>query len=151
MISWPSDQVTTTIQEIINAIGREFTIYTKTSGTPCPNCLASGSYNPVTKTSTNSFCPICQGSYFLNIPSGVTLTGHVKWNTGEAPIWKPGGIVPEGDCTITVLYASGIENKIKNSVKFEVDEKILTLKNYRTRGVPTINRFIINLIQEPKG
>jgi len=147
-IFWPESQVITTVNEILSAIGREFTLYVKTSGTPCPQCLSSGWYDPVTNSSTNSFCTICQGVYWLNIPSGIILTGHVKWNIGEIPYWNPGGIVPGGDCIITIPYSSGIENKVKNSLRFLVDNKDLTLKGYRLRGVKNPNRIIITLKME---
>lgn len=147
-ITWPELEVNNTVAEIISAIGREFTLYVKSSGTPCPQCLSSGWYDPVTNSSTNSFCEVCEGMYWLNVPSGIILTGHVKWAVEEIPSWNPGGIVPNGDCIITVLFSSGIENNIKNSLRFTVDNKDLTLKGYKLRGVKHPNRIIITLNQE---
>lgn len=151
MITWPENEVNQITSQIIQAVGREFTLYTKSSGTPCPQCLSSGWYDPVTNSSTNSFCTICQGEYWINIPSGTILTGHVKWVIGEIPRWQPGGITPDGDCIITVLFSSGIENQVKNSLRFSVDNKDLTLKGYKLRGVKHPNRIIITLQQESGG
>jgi len=147
-IFWPENEVRSTVSGIITTIGRPFTVFIKTAGTPCPNCLGSGSYDPVTNSSVNSFCGLCEGEYWLNIPSGIVLTGHVKWNVEEIPRWTQGGISPDGNCVITILYNPAVENHIKNSDYFSVDNKILTLKGYKTRGVPNINRIIVTLQEQ---
>lgn len=148
MINWPEAQVITVLDGILDAVGRDFTLNVKTTGIACPLCVAGGYLDPVTNTSTNSFCPSCYGSYYLNTTSGIVLNGHVRWKSAEIPRWYPGGIVPDGDCMITVTYSDDTRTNIERALNFEVDNKILSLKSYILKGAKTPNRIIILLKEE---
>jgi len=147
-VMWPEAEVVEVLSGILKAVGRGFTINVKSSGSACPLCLASGYLDPVTNSSTNSFCPSCYGLYYLNTPSGIPASGHVRWINSEIPRQYPGGQIPDGDCIITVAYSDEIRSNIERAKSFTVDGKNLTLKSYTPRGAKVPNRIILTLKQE---
>lgn len=148
LIMWPESEVKDVLSGILTVVGRSFTINVKQTGIPCPLCLAGGYLDPVTNTSTNSFCSICYGAYYINNISAISMSGHVRWINSEIPRWQSGGIIPDGDCKITVAFTDEIRANIENADTFEVDNKILSLKSYTIKGAKSPNRIIITLKEE---
>ncbi len=144
IIAWPQQFVNKTIEDIRSAIGRSITINVRTQGTPCPIC----SLDPTTNLSVNPWCAVCSGTYWIDTLSGVLISGHVLWGTAESPIMQRGGLEPEGDCKVTVLFTPENEAFVKDAESFVVDGKTMSLKSYRLRGVPTPNRISIFLVEE---
>lgn len=145
-IAWPQKTVNDTIQNIRNAIGRSVTINVKTQGEACPIC----DLDPVTNLSVDPWCAVCSGSYWINTISGTLVSGHVLWGTAESPLIRAGGVVPEGDCKVTIIFSDENERFVNLADTFIVDGKIMSLKSYRLRGVPTPNRIAIFLVEEGK-
>lgn len=147
-ITWPEQEVRDVLSGILTAVGRSFILNMKSSGIACPLCSASGYLDPITNSSTNSFCPSCYGLYYLNTISGISISGHIRWTNSETPRWYPGGIIPDGDCIITVAYSDEIRSYIERSKNFVVDDRILSLKGYTLKGAKIPNRIIITLKEE---
>jgi hypothetical protein len=119
----------------------------RTQGVPCSIC----SLDPVTNLSVDPWCPVCSGTYWTNIVSGVLVSGHVLWGTAESPVMQMGGLLPEGDCKVTILFTDENETFVKLAENFIVDGKVMSLKSYRLRGVPTPNRIAIFMTEEGNG
>lgn len=143
-ITWPTQLVNSTIQEIRNTIGRELTINVRVPGTACPIC----DLDPVTNVSTNPFCPVCNGFYWIDTLNGVTVSGHILWSPADSPYKTSGGLLPEGACKVTIAYTDSNRQYVEDADSFLVDGKTLSLKSYALRGVPSPNRIRIILTEE---
>lgn len=143
-ITWPESTVRDTIDEIREAIGRPVTFQVKHQGTACPDC----ELDPITGQSLDPFCGTCNGNYWINTISGYVISGHVKWRNAEFPRMYPGGVIPEGDCTVTIEYSEINEEYIGRSKNVIVDSKVMQVKNYSLRGVPNPNRIRITFVEE---
>lgn len=144
IINWPAAEITAQEELIRDALSRAFTIRVKTSGSNCPIC----SLDPVTNLSTDPFCPVCSGYYYIGTITSVTRYGHVRWISQDQPRFLSGGTLPEGDCYITITRTDENIDYIRRSLDFVVDDRNLTLKNYQLRGQPTPNRIRIVLVEE---
>lgn len=144
MIVWPEAEVSETILEIRNAIGRNIQINITTSGIPCPICQL----DPVTNTSVDAFCSGCHGDYWLETTSGLVALGHVRWLSTDMPILHQGGELPQGDCQVTIAFTPENLYAVQHATDFIVDTKRTTLKSYRLKGVPHPNRIAILMLEE---
>ena len=135
------------IDEIRGTIGRDIIIYVTVTGIPCTNPLCS--LDPVTNLSTNAFCTVCDGNYWLEAVSGFTISGHVRWLSADQPLWTPGGQIDEGDCKVTITFSSGILNNVKAAKYFVVDDTELYMKKFRLKGAQGVNRIQITLLEDP--
>jgi hypothetical protein len=135
------------IDEIRGTIGRDVTIYVTVTGIACtqPTC----SLDPVTNLSTDSFCLVCGGNYWLDTTSGYTCSGHIRWLGADKPMWVSGGVVEDGDCKVTITMSAENLNNVKNSHHFVVDDIEMYMKEYRLKGVQPINRIQIILLEDP--
>jgi len=131
------------IDEIRVAIGRDVDFYQLVS-TECTEC----SLDPITDTSTNSFCPTCSGLYYINTVSGTTISGHVTWGNVDTLGWFPGGQVFDGDCRVQIKYTLDNLSTVKNSEYMVVDDIQLRIDDYALRGVKVLNRIVISASQE---
>lgn len=131
------------INEIRGAIGREVEFIYVASSTPCSAC----SLDPITDTSTDSFCEVCSGNYWIPQYSGVLVSGHIIWGKADFPNWQSAGIVYDGDCTVQIELTSGNLFLADNSIKVIVDDKVLEIKRKTLRGVQSLNRIILSLIE----
>lgn len=146
-IQWPTDEHRITIiDEIRAAIGRPITINITISGIPCS--VSGCNLDPTTGLSTNQFCPTCQGAYYINTVSGVTVTGYISWGMFDRPLWQRGGPIVEGDCIVQIKYTVANVGYVNNVDSFVVDGKTMNKKSVDYRGVPTINRILITMKQE---
>lgn len=145
-IIWPSN-TRAVIENIIDAIGRDVTFYTVTlSGCPYPG----DSLDPVTNTSTNSFCPVCSGKYWIPTWSGTDIKAHVTWKYADLNNWQTGGYVFQGDGIIKIMY-SGPYMDIVNATDYAiVDGKTVDIEKITLLGVPTINRIILDFKEREK-
>lgn len=145
-ITFPSD-TKEIIDEIRGRIGRDVIIFVTVTGIACTE--ATCSLDPVTNLSTDSFCTVCHGNYWLDTVSGYTCSGHVRWLGADKPLWVAGGVVEDGDCKVTITMSDENLNNVKNSKYFEVDGIEMYMKEYRLRGAKELNRIQIILLEDP--
>lgn len=134
------------IDEIRDAIGRDVTIYTTVSGIPCPT--SGCSLDPVTNLSINQFCDLCEGDYWINTASGVTVTAHVRMKNVDVPVWTVGGFIVDGDAQIQVKYTQVALDAVDGAEYYSVDGKEFVQKDLSFRGVPDVNRIVITLVEK---
>ena len=139
-IMWPSN-TTEIIDKIRGAIGRDVTFYSP-SYSGCSTC----SLDPVSQDSTDSFCPECDGVYWVSTFSGVTVSGHITWAGADILNWETGGQLFDGDVRIQIKKASGIIEMLDSTEYIIVDEKKVEEKSRILRGVKEINRVLIDCI-----
>jgi len=144
-IIWPSN-TRDVINSIRGAIGRLVTFYLISASEPCTLC----NRDPITNTSTDSFCPVCSGNFWIHTYSGVSISGHVTWGQAEQFNWATGGQFIDGDCRVQ------IENTVENITVLEsaqwvsVDNRRMTVNKIIPRGVQDINRILIDLVEQEK-
>lgn len=144
-IIWP-DNTPSIIDDIRGAIGRPTTWYTVATKTPCDVC----GLDPITDTSLDSFCPSCNGLGYLYTYSGTTITGHVTWAFSEQLGWTAGGWQYEGDCRVQIKHTPENVTIVENVEWVDVDGKDMQVTKKTLRGVPTINRILVDLIERNK-
>ena len=133
-----------TIDAIRDEIGRQITINVKVQGTACPVC----DLDPITNTSTDSFCETCSGVYWLNTTSGISTYAHIRWGGSDQPMYTAGGVIDMGDCIATIKYTETLLSGVQNSDHFIVDDKDMYLKKYILRGVKPLNRIRVILKED---
>jgi hypothetical protein len=135
-----------TIEAITREVARDVLFYYPTAFSGCSLC----SLDPITDTSTDSFCQQCGGDYWIPVFSGVTMSGKVSWGKSENKDWQTGGLIDTGDCLVTVLHSTQTENIIFSSEYVTVDGRELDVKNIILRGTPAINRILIVLKEKER-
>ena len=143
MITFP-DNTPEVIDAIRNAIGRPVLLLVEQSKTVCPTC----GVNPVTDTGLDPFCPVCSGDGYLYTYQQVTVTGHITWQYNELPNWITGGQFFTGDCIVQIKFTPEILQMLEKVKYIYVDNKRMTLEKRILRGVPNLNRVILDLKQE---
>jgi len=134
------------IEEMIGMDGRPVTFYVVDSITSCPIC----NLDPITNTSTDSFCIICSGEYWIPTYSGATMSGHVTWGKMENRAWETGGMLDNGDCTVKVMHTDEREEIIHSSKFVIVDEREMDVSRIVLRGIPVVNRIIVVLKEKER-
>lgn len=132
-----------TINAMRQAIGRNITLYVEQT-VPCSAC----SIDPVTNTSTNSFCTVCSGVGYIVTLSGYTVLAHITHAPQDLVKYTPGGSYADGDCIAQVEYLPATMTVLEHTKMLVVDNDQYTIKNKTLRGVPEINRVILNLKQK---
>lgn len=135
---------TATLDEIRSKIERAITINVSIQGDPCPVC----DLDPITNTSTDSFCVTCSGLYWINTTSGFSVSGHVRWLSADQPMYSEGGVIDTGDCIVTLKHTAEILSGVQNSYSFIVDNRDLYLKKYVLKGVRNLNRIRVILKED---
>ena len=136
------------IEKIITQVGRPVTFYTVVSVSGCYLCA----YDPISDTSTDSFCPVCSGEFWIPTYSGSVFTSKVTWGMSEYNDWVTGGHVENGDCELTLLYAPETETIVHDAKYVVVDDRKLNLKKIILRGIkPTYNRILVVLKEKELG
>jgi len=145
-ISWPTAHDKEVTDAIREAIGRDVTFWYLAGTTPCtePTC----SLDPVTNTSTNSFCAVCSGLYNIPIYSGAVINAHVTWGYSEQLGWVTGGQLDEGECRVQIEYTPANVTIVNTTKWVEVDSRIMQIIKKIYRGVQSINRILIDLIEK---
>jgi hypothetical protein len=144
-ITFPSN-TKDTIDDIRAAIGREITITNITSVSGCAVC----SLDPINNSSTDPFCPVCSGFYWITTTSGINVIGHVHWGPTEIVSAKTGGKIYQGDCTVTIEYTAALDALVKSAEHFTVDGVNMSLDKLEYRGKRDINRIRLVLKEEEK-
>lgn len=134
------------IEQIIDMIGRTVTFYGVESLSGCQYC----SLDPITDTSTDSYCPVCSGNYWIAVYSGWDVTAHVTWGKTEDKAWMTGGMIDNGDIMVKVMHTPEAEETVLNAEYVVVDGRELDIKNITIRGVPEVNRILVNLKEKEK-
>ncbi len=141
-ITFPTD-TKDTIDAIREAIGRSI-VFSTPVRTVCSGC----SLDPITDTSTDSFCVICDGEGYVTTYSGTTISAHVTWGKADELGWVTGGQYLEGDCRVQIEYSTGNITVVDGSEFVTVDGKRLSVRKKILRGVPDLNRILIDLKEE---
>jgi hypothetical protein len=135
------------ISDIINTIGRDVTFYVAALSA----CSYSGdSLDPITNTSTNSFCPVCSGQWWIQTLSGYTTKAHITWKFADLKQWETGGWNFVGDGIIKVMYSGSIMDIIDSSEYVVVDDKQVNIEKITLLGVPALNRIILDFKERKK-
>jgi len=133
------------IDQIRGVIGRDVDFYVPTlSG--CNIC----NEDPITHTSTDSFCPICSGAYWIKTYSIITLSGHITWGPADIAQWYPGGRVYDGDCRIQIEYSETNNTTVDNADYVVADDKELEIRRKTLRGVKPLNRILLDCIERDR-
>lgn len=143
-ITWP--ETVTIIDDIRHAIGRDVNFYFINASNPCPLC----NLDPITNTSTDSFCPVCSGVFWLYTYSGVSISGHVTWGYSDQMAWATGGQIFEGDCRVQIKYTPENVTVLDKTLYLDVDGKRMSIIKTIYRGVQPINRILLDLREEGK-
>jgi hypothetical protein len=144
IISFPSN-TNDIINEIRNAIGRGVTFISKVES-DCPTCEV----DPVSNTSTDSFCPTCSGVGYLYTTSGYTVIAHITWGQADIINWQSVGQLFDGDCRIQVEYLPETIEAINSCSYVIVDDKKMSIDKKILRGVQTINRILLDLREQER-
>lgn len=143
MITFPNDTVDI-IDQIRNAIGRPIVFQVISSGLVCPTC----GVNPFTNTAIDPFCVTCSGVGYIYSYSYVTVTGHVTWGHNDLPNWVTGGQYFTGDCLVQIKFTEDNQSMIEKTKYVYVDNVRMRITSKILRGVPGINRILLDLKQE---
>lgn len=141
-ITFPAD-TEIVIDAIRSAIGRDVTFYVE-ERVPCSAC----GIDTVTDTSVNPFCTVCNGIGYIITLSGADLLAHVTHGPLDKLGWEQGGQLLEGDVRLQVKYTTVNWNLVTSSKKVLVDGVNYIVRNKIKRGVPQLNRIIINCSEE---
>ena len=144
-VVWP-DNTKTVIDSIRGAIGRDVEFFVVASSIACAVC----SLDAITEHSTDSFCPICSGIYWIPVYSGYTISGHVTWASTDFQNWYSGGYQFDGDVRVQIEFTVANLDIVDNAVYVHVDNKIMEIKNFILRGVQSIKRILIDMIEKEK-
>lgn len=143
-ITYPSNTVEA-IDSIRGAIGRDVIFYIPVT-TTCSAC----SYDPVNDTSTNSFCPVCSGEWYIYSYSGISISGHITWGHSDQLGWVSAGQMVDGDCRVQIKYTSANLNTANTAKFLAVDGKKMKVNRQILRGVKEINRILLDLVELEK-
>lgn len=143
MIIWP-DNTKDIINGIRGVIGRDVIFNYVTSSYDCPLCHL----DVATGTSDNSFCPVCSGTYYIDIISGVTISAFISWAGSELPEWQSGGTIPGGDATLQIEVTDEMEAILDKTRDILVDNRLMEIRKRLYRGVKNINRVLLSLIEK---
>ncbi len=134
------------IDDIRNAIGRDITIFRTVSGIPCT--VSGCNLDPVTGLSTNQFCPVCGGEFFLNTTSGFVVNAHIyERNNVDKPVWVSAGTIVEGDAIVQIKFTPANIDAVENAESYLVNGKDFIQEDFSLRGVPELNRIVISLVE----
>ena len=134
------------IEYIITHKGRPVTFYSVVSVSGCQEC----NLDPITQTSTDSFCPTCSGVYWIPTYSGLQLISHITYGTVDSRNWQTGGIVDDGTITAKVMYSGPHFEIINNSEYVIADDIEYDIINVDIRGVQEVNRILVKLKQKER-
>lgn len=121
------------IDKIRATVGRLVTINVLAGRIACTGVDCS--YDPITGHSTNSFCLICDGLYWQETYSGYLVSGHIRWQGADMDVRFTGGIIPFGDCKVTITYNDKNMQRVVDSTTWYVDNKTLYMQDFIMRGI----------------
>jgi len=134
-------------REIINgirvAIGRPITFVIVASSIPCPVC----NLDPITNESDNSFCQICDGTYWIPDYDEVVVSAHVNWGQTDDHNWQTGGMIYDGSMNAQIELTDANDILADTAVCVLIDDKEFEIKRKMLRGVKELNRILLSLIE----
>ncbi len=146
-ISWPSEETRLDyLLSLEEVVWRPISFEYVASISGCSVC----SLDPITDTSTDSFCPTCSGVYWIKTISGVDIKAHVTWKSADGLDWYSGGQQFVGDCLVKVIYNAYNFTIIDNSDGVFVDDRDMQISKVNLLGAPTINRITLSLKERDK-
>jgi len=129
------------IDAIREAIGRDVTFQTKVE----TECTYSGcNIDPITNTSINSFCPVCSGVGYTSTLDEDVMKAHIFWKPEGFLNWVTAGQYFTGDCAVQIEYTEDIYEMVSAADYVVVDGKRLRMKSRDPRGVPALNRILLD-------
>jgi len=134
------------IDDIRGLIGRPVDFYTSPTYSGCGTCVL----DPYSNTSTDSFCTTCAGIYWIPQYNVITVTGHITWGNADMLDWYSVGQQFNGDCRIQIKYTDANNDMIEITEKIVVDGKSVEIKSKILRGVPSLNRILLDCIEKEK-
>lgn len=129
------------IEQIINQDGRLVTFGVIVSQSGCAYCTL----DPISQTSTDSFCPVCSGVYWINTYDEWQTIAHVTWGRSEDRDWMTGGMIDNGECSVKFMHTPEAEAIVHAAEYVIVDNRQMDVQKIILRGVPQVNRIIVNL------
>lgn len=135
-----------TIEQIIDMIGRDVTFYIVDTLSGCNLCTL----DPISNTSTDSFCPTCSGEYWIPIYSGWTVKSHVTWGRSEDKAWMTGGIIDDGTATVKFMHTPEAEEIVHSAEWVVVEDREMDVDGITLRGVPEVNRIIVKVKEKER-
>ena len=134
------------IDEIRSAIGRPVVFYVIASLSGCSSC----DLDPVANTSVDSFCTECNGTYWIPVYSGMDVNSHIAWGKSDQMRWESGGQWWEGSAGVQIARNDENISTVENAVYLVVDGKEMEIRKILHRGVPELNRILIDVIEKAK-
>jgi hypothetical protein len=107
-------------------------------------------YDPISNTSTDSYCPVCSGQFWIPTYSGTTVKAHVTYGTVDDKSWTTGGMVDNGSIEVKFMHTQELEDLVDDAKYFIVDGRELDVKKIILRGVPEINRILVQLKEKER-
>jgi len=146
-LRWPTQTKRTQfLVDTLEAIGRPVEIHYVTSVSGCTIC----SLDPVSSTSTDAFCPVCSGAYWMENLNAQVFPAHVTWKFSEDVARYSAGKQFEGDCQVRLNYSVEMAQIVDTTRFIVVDNKVMELNKVITRGAPEVNRLILVLLEKEK-
>ena len=147
-LTWPSNQQRDNfLLATLETTGRNVDLVYVESLSGCSACTL----DPITNTSTNSFCVVCSGNYWIEHTMVSGVLSHITWKYLDKLDWVPGGQFLNGDCQIKFpIFLSGIETVVDNLKSAIVDGRDMEPVKVDKRGSPEINRILITLQERGK-
>jgi len=146
-INWPAKpQRDDFLDQTLNVIGRTVDIYYVVSESGCSIC----GLDPVSNTSTDAFCPVCSGEYWIETLGVTSPSGHVTWKYSENLSWYSAGQQVTGDCLVRLNYTSDTVAALDKVRYFVVDNRVMQVDKVNLRGAPEVNRILVTLMEKEK-
>jgi hypothetical protein len=145
VITFPSN-TREIINQIRTAIGRDVFFYIVDTVTQCPIC----DLDPITNTSTDSFCTTCSGEYWIKTYTGIPVSGFISWQPSDILNWQSAGQLFDGDCRVQIERTDYNLQLVELTKFVVVDNKVMEIRKVTPRGVKELNRLLIDLIEKEK-
>jgi hypothetical protein len=88
--------------------------------------------------------------YWINTYSGWATTAHVTWGRSEDRDWQTGGMIDNGQCSVKFMHTPEAEEVVHNAEYVIVDDREMDVEKIILRGVPEVNRIIVNLKEKER-
>lgn len=132
------------IDNIRGAIGR-YVEFVTVLEEDCATCQT----DPITHQSLDSWCPTCSGVGYVYTYSGAFIEAHVTHAPAEMLQWSTGGQYFEGDCRVQIEYTPANVTILGITDHVVVDGQNYDIRKQMLRGVPAVNRILVDLIEKP--
>ena len=128
------------INQLRDAIGRLVYFYHQIGVSGCYAC----SLDPTTNLSTDSFCPVCSGLYWIPLYSTTEIVAHVTWGKKAfEEEFIPEGKDYKGLVRVQIEYLPETREMVEKTKFLFVDDVKTQIFGYDFRGFPEPNRIVI--------